>query len=32
MEETGSWDNKENDHNVTEMLDYEIGNINKDGA
>lgn len=29
MEEAGSWDNKENDHNVTEMLDDEIANINK---
>jgi hypothetical protein len=29
MEEAGVWDNKENDHNVTEMLDDEIGHMNK---
>lgn len=29
MEEVGAWDNKENDQNVTEMLDDEFANIKK---
>ena len=32
MEEAEAWDNKENDHNVTEMLDDEIAIINKGEA